>query len=60
MSECEDGVAAMEIGMIVTCKETKITGTIFDKEWENGWQYTIVTEEGQFFYRSSTEIILRG
>jgi hypothetical protein len=41
----------------VKCKETGLVGTVDDKEWEHGWTYTIITDEGKFFYRDHCLLI---
>ncbi|PDZ94966.1 hypothetical protein CON36_31010 [Bacillus cereus] len=40
----------------VKCKETNLVGIVIDREWENGWTYTILTDEGKYFYRNELEI----
>lgn len=44
-------------GQKVKCKETGMIGFIDDKEWENGWIYTIETVNHTFFYRDETELV---
>lgn len=41
----------ININTMVRCIETGLIGIVDDREWENGWQYTIITDKGQFFYR---------
>lgn len=40
----------------VKCKETNLVGIVLDREWERGWSYTILTDEGKYFYRNESEI----
>lgn len=40
----------------VRCTETHMEGTVLDREWEGGWQYTLITDEGQYFYRNDREL----
>ena len=44
-------------GQKVRCKESGMIGFIDDKEWENGWSYTIISVKQVYFYRSENEIV---
>lgn len=43
-------------GQKVRCTDTEMVGFIDDKEWENGWHYTIQKEDGLYFYRTEDEL----
>jgi len=40
----------------VICKRTHLIGRIVDKEWENGWRYTLVRQDKSYFYRREEDI----
>ncbi|MCU7667875.1 hypothetical protein [Bacillus thuringiensis] len=40
----------------VKCKETNLVGIVVDREWERVWAYTILADDGQYFYRDEREI----
>lgn len=40
----------------VRCTETNLVGKVLDREWEGGWHYTILTEDGKYFYRNEREL----
>lgn len=45
------------LGQKVICKETNIIGFVEEKEWENGWRYTILSVHHVYFYRDEHEIV---
>lgn len=49
-------ILAYEIEEKVKCTETGLVGEVLDREWEGGWTYTILTDDGKYFYRNEREI----
>jgi len=47
---------AYEVEEKVRCTETGLFGKVLDREWENGWTYTIITDDDKYFYRNEREI----
>ena len=47
------------IGTYVECKKTKLSGTVIEQEWENGWTYVILTKDNKYFYRNKHELQMK-
>lgn len=44
------------LGEQVQCKKTGMIGFIEEKEWENGWRYTVLSNHQVTFYREGHEL----